>query len=105
MCVDSAGKATHLNAVKSLARGGAYVTFGATAGGDAITDLTRVFWNQLRILGSTMGDNNEFREVVALYRAGKLKPAVDKVFDAKDCVQAYQRLEAGEQFGKLVLKW
>lgn len=105
MCVDSAGKATHLGAIKSLARGGAYVTFGATAGGDATTDLTRVFWNQLRILGSTMGDNNEFREVAALYRAGKLKPVVDKVFAAEDCVRAYQRLEAGEQFGKLVLKW
>jgi NADPH:quinone reductase-like Zn-dependent oxidoreductase len=105
MAIDSTGKSTHLSAIKSLARGGAYVTFGATTGGDATTDLTRVFWNQLRILGSTMGSNEEFRELAALFRAGHLAPVVDKVFDAEDAVHAYERLEAGEQFGKLVLKW
>lgn len=105
MAVDSAGKATHLNCIKSLARGGAYVTPGATSGPDATTDLARVFWNQLRVLGSTMGDNNEFKEVAALFRAGKIGPAVDQVFDAADAVKAYERLEAGEQFGKIVLRW
>lgn len=105
MAVDSTGRATHLQAMKSLARGGRYVTFGATTGGDATTDLTRVFWNQLRVIGSTMGSNDEFRELAALYRAGKLKPVVDQVFRARECTQAYARLEAGEQFGKIVLDW
>jgi NADPH:quinone reductase-like Zn-dependent oxidoreductase len=105
MAVDSSGKATHLQAMKSLARGGSYVTFGATSGGDATTDLTRVFWNQLRIVGSTMGSNSEFRELAALYRAGHLRPAIDKVFAASEARAAYARLEAGEQFGKIVLDW
>jgi NADPH:quinone reductase-like Zn-dependent oxidoreductase len=105
IALDSAGKATHLACIKSLARGGAYVTPGATAGGDATTDLTRIFWNQLRLLGTTMGSNEEFREVAALFRAGKIAPAIDKVFPARDCTAAYARLEAGEQFGKLVLDW
>jgi NADPH:quinone reductase-like Zn-dependent oxidoreductase len=105
MAVDSSGKATHLQAIKSLARGGSYVTFGATAGGDATTDLTRVFWNQLRIVGSTMGSNDEFRELAALYRAGQLRPVVDQVFAARDASKAYARLEAGEQFGKIVMDW
>lgn len=105
MAVDSTGKATHLNCIKSLARGGAYVTPGATTGADATTDLTRIFWNQLRLLGSTMGSNDEFREVVSLFRAGKLKPAIDKVYKAEQCADAYARLEAGEQFGKIVLTW
>jgi NADPH:quinone reductase-like Zn-dependent oxidoreductase len=105
MAVDSTGKATHLACVKSLARGGAYVTPGATTGGDATTDLTRIFWNQLRLLGSTMGSNDEFREVTALFRAGRLKPVVDTVFKAERCAEAYARLEAGEQFGKVVLTW
>jgi zinc-binding alcohol dehydrogenase/oxidoreductase len=52
-----------------------------------------------------MGSNEEFRELAALFRAGHLAPVVDKVFDAEDAVHAYERLEAGEQFGKLVLKW
>jgi len=105
VAVDSSGKATHLNCIKSLARGGAYLTPGCTSGPDAVTDLARIFWNQLRILGSTMGSNEEFQEVTALFRVGKVKPAVDQVFEAKDAVKAYERLEAAEQFGKIVMKW
>ncbi len=105
MAVDSVGKAAHLNCIKSLARGGAYVTPGCTTGPDATTDLARIFWNQLRILGSTMGSNDEFKEVVALFNAGSLKPVVDQVFAPSECTAAYERLEAGEQFGKIVIDW
>lgn len=105
MAIDSSGKATHLSCVKSLARGGAYVTPGCTSGPDATTDLARVFWNQLRVLGSTMGSNDEFREVAALFRAGKLAPVVDQVFAPEQCRDAYARLEAAEQFGKVVIRW
>ncbi|CAG0987864.1 Phthiocerol synthesis polyketide synthase type I PpsC [Phycisphaerales bacterium] len=105
MAVDSSGKATHLNALKSLARGGAYVTPGCTSGPDATTDLARIFWNQLRVLGSTMGSNEEFREVAALFRAGALRPVVDQVFKAEEGRRAYERLEGAEQFGKVVVVW
>lgn len=105
MAVDSIGKATHLNCIKSLARGGAYVTPGATSGPDATTDLARIFWNQLRVLGSTMGSNDEFREIAALFRKGELRPVVDQVFKPEQCVDAYRRIEAGEQLGKIVIDW
>ena len=105
MVVDSVGKATHLYGIKSLARGGAYVTPGCTTGPDAQTDLARIFWNQLRVLGSTMGTNDEFREVVALFRAGALAPVVDSVFTPEQCREAYERLEAGDQMGKIVIDW
>lgn len=105
MAVDSSGKATHLNCIKSLARGGAYVTPGCTSGPDAVTDLARIFWNQLRILGSTMGSNDEFREVASLLKEGKLRPAVDQVFEAPRAAEAWARLQKAEQFGKIVMKW
>jgi len=105
MAVDSVGKATHLACIKSLARGGAYVTPGCTTGPDATTDLARIFWNQLRILGSTMGSNDEFKEVVALFKGGHLRPVVETVYAPNDCVSAYERLEGGQQFGKLVIDW
>jgi NADPH:quinone reductase-like Zn-dependent oxidoreductase len=105
LAVDSSGKATHIKCIKSLTRGGAYVTPGCTSGPDATTDLARIFWNQLRLLGSTMGSNDEFAEVAALYRAGKLKPVVDNVFTPEQCTAAYARLESEEQFGKVVVKW
>jgi NADPH:quinone reductase-like Zn-dependent oxidoreductase len=105
MAVDSVGKATHLSCIRSLARGGAYVTPGATTGPDATTDLARIFWNQLRVLGSTMGSAAEFGEVAALLRAGRLAPVVDQAFPATEARAAYERLEAGEQFGKIVIRW
>jgi NADPH:quinone reductase-like Zn-dependent oxidoreductase len=103
--IDSVGKPVHHHCLRSLARGGAYVTPGCTAGHDPTTDLRRIFWNQLRILGSTMGTRREFQEVVALYRAGRLRPVVDKVFPATRAGEAFARLEAGEQCGKIVLTW
>jgi len=105
MVVDSTGKATHLNCIKSLARGGAYVSPGCTTGPDATTDLARLFWNQLRLLGSTMGSNEEFREVVSLFRSGQVNAVVDQVFKPEDGAKAWARLEAGEQFGKIVIDW
>jgi NADPH:quinone reductase-like Zn-dependent oxidoreductase len=105
IAVDSSGKATHLACIKALARGGAYVTPGCTSGPDATTDLARIFWNQLRIIGSTMGSNDEFAQLAALYRKGVFQPVVHKVFDAADAALAYQELASGEQFGKVVIRW
>lgn len=105
LAVDSVGKATHLACIKSLARGGAYVTPGCTTGPDATTDLARIFWNQLRILGSTMGTEAEFAEVAALFSSGALKPVIDSAHQAPQGRDAYERLESGQQFGKVVITW
>lgn len=105
LAVDSVGAPTHLKCVKGLARGGAYVTPGNTGGPRAETDIARIFWNQLRILGSTMGTNDELRELAALFRAGHLRPVVDSVYKWNDAPSAWARLEAAEQFGKVVLDW
>lgn len=105
LVVDSVGKGIHESCIKSLARGGTFATCGATTGGDATTDLTRVFWNQLRIVGSTMGSMSEYREVVALLRAGVMRPIIDQVFRPETAADAYARLERGEQFGKVVVDW
>ncbi|MCZ6836993.1 MAG: zinc-binding dehydrogenase [Planctomycetota bacterium] len=105
VCADSVGKAIHLSCVKSLARGGTFVTCGCTTGHNPETDLARVFWNQLNIMGSTMGSMAEFSQVVALLKCGAIKPVIDCVIDADDAPKAWARLEAAEQFGKIVIKW
>jgi NADPH:quinone reductase-like Zn-dependent oxidoreductase len=105
MAVDTVGKSTHLWCVKSLTRGGAYVSAGATSGPAATTDLARLFWNQLRFFGSTMGTRAEFLEVVALLLAGRVEPVIDSVRPWSDAPAAWRRLEASEQMGKLVLDW
>ena len=103
--IDSIGKGVHMACIKSLARGGCFVTCGCTAGFDATTDLARIFWNQLSILGSTMGTMDEFRAVFSLFRSGAVKPVVDSVVPPEQGAKAYQRLESGEQFGKVVVDW
>ncbi|MHC4429131.1 MAG: zinc-binding dehydrogenase [Planctomycetota bacterium] len=105
ICADSIGKAVHLACMKSLARGGVFVTCGTTSGPDAVTDLARVFWNQCSIIGSTMGDMAEFRQVVSLLKQGQMKPVVDSVHEAADAAAAYARLQSAEQFGKVVVRW
>lgn len=103
--LDSIGEATHLSCIRSLARGGTLVTPGCTSGAAPQTDLLRIFWNQLRILGSTMGTNEEFTQVTSLFRNGVLRPVIDTVYDFSDAVMAYQRLESGKQFGKIVIRF
>jgi NADPH:quinone reductase-like Zn-dependent oxidoreductase len=105
IAVDSIGKATHLWCIKSLARNGAYVTPGCTSGPDATTDLARIFWNQLRLFGSTMGNNREFAAIAARFRDGELKPVIDRVFPCEQVQEAYARLQTAEQFGKIVITW
>ncbi|MDP7004833.1 MAG: zinc-binding dehydrogenase [Phycisphaerales bacterium] len=104
LCVDSVGGSLHHPCIKSLARGGTLVTCGCTAGAAPKTDLARIFWNQLSILGSTMGDMEEFKEVISLFKNG-MKPVIDSIYDADDAKSAFALLESGEQFGKVVLKW
>ena len=104
VCVDSVGGPLHLPCLKSLARGGTLVTCGCTAGASPKTDLARIFWNQLSVLGSTMGDMDEFREVFQLFLEG-MKPVIDSVHDANNAADAFARLESGEHFGKVVLRW
>ena len=72
ICADSIGEAVHLACVKSLARGGTFVTCGCTSGPRAHTDLARVFWNELTIIGSTMGTMEEFRQVLSHLHSGRL---------------------------------
>jgi NADPH:quinone reductase-like Zn-dependent oxidoreductase len=105
ICADSIGKAVHMSCIKSLARGGVLVTCGNTSGHDPATDLTRIYWNQLSVVGSTMGDMDEFRQVTALFRNGTLASVVDSVYDAPDAARAYARLESADQFGKIVVRW
>jgi NADPH:quinone reductase-like Zn-dependent oxidoreductase len=68
------------------------------------TDVRRLFWNQWSILGSTMGNDAEFDAIVAELRAGRLLPPIDSAYLIADGRLAFERLERGEQFGKLVVR-
>ncbi|MEP6620287.1 MAG: zinc-binding dehydrogenase [bacterium] len=101
--VDSIGEATWAQSLGALGRRGRLVTCGGTSGPMVTTDVRKLFWNQWSILGSTMGNDAEFAAVVEHLRAGRLTPPIDRVFPIADGRAAFERLERGEQFGKIVV--
>ena len=102
--VDCVGGDGWIKSLASLAKGGRLVTCGATAGANPPTDIQRIFWNQLKIFGSTLGDRGEFREVLNFMETSRTKPIVDQVFPLGDAAAAQKRLEEGKQFGKILLR-
>jgi NADPH:quinone reductase-like Zn-dependent oxidoreductase len=102
--VDCVGEATWVNSLRALRRGGRLVICGATTGPSVSLDLRRLFWHQWSILGSTMGNRREFAEIVRLANEGRLWPVVDSVVPLADGAAAYERMQRGEQTGKLVIE-
>lgn len=101
--VDSVGADTWQKSILSLAKGGRLITCGATSGPNPKEDILRIFWKQLSIIGSTMGNQREFTELLRAFETGRLKPIVDKAYPLAEAVKAVQRLEEQNQFGKIVL--
>jgi NADPH:quinone reductase-like Zn-dependent oxidoreductase len=102
--VDSVGQATWSQSLLALGRRGRLVTCGGTSGPMLETDVRKLFWNQWSLLGSTMGNDAEFEAIVNELRVGRLVPPVDSVFPLSDGRAAFERLEKGEQFGKIVVQ-
>ena len=101
--LDSVGEAVWQQCVRALARGGRLVSYGATSGPRAELDIRVLFWKQIEVIGSTMSNRSEFEEVMRLVFSGALQPVVDTVLSLTDIRAAHERVERGEQFGKVVL--
>lgn len=101
--VDSVGEATWMQSLKAAAKGGRIVTCGATSGPNPAEEIRLIFWNQLSIIGSTMGSRNDWRQLVAVVEAHRLKPVIDTVLPLNEGRAAYERMEGAEQFAKIVL--
>ena len=102
--VDSVGEATWDESLRALARGGRLVSCGGTTGPKVGIDLRRLFWYQWSILGSTMGNDAEYREIVRRLGTGELRPLVDRVYPFGEARAAFERLARGEQLGKIVIQ-
>ncbi|MDQ6692412.1 MAG: zinc-binding dehydrogenase, partial [Candidatus Dormibacteraeota bacterium] len=100
---DSVGAATIDDDLKSLKMGGRIVTCGSTSGPKVTLMWPRVFFRHADIMGSTMGNSSEFEAVLKLMDGG-MKPVVDSVYPLSEVAQALAHLDAGEQFGKVMLK-
>ncbi len=102
--IENVGAAVWSAAMKSLVRGGRLVTCGATTGDQPPADLRRIFIRQLQILGSTLGDFGEYRDLLAFVERTGLKPVIDSEYPLQEVHAALDRLESGAQFGKVALR-
>jgi NADPH:quinone reductase-like Zn-dependent oxidoreductase len=101
--VEHIGEATWKSSLQAVRVGGRVTVCGATSGPNPPAMLHRVFWKQLSILGSTMGTREDFAAVFDLVASGRARPVVDRVYPIAEVAAAHERLEAGDQLGKIVL--
>jgi NADPH:quinone reductase-like Zn-dependent oxidoreductase len=102
--IENVGEAVWPAALKSLVRGGRIVTCGATTGDSPSADLRRLFIRQLQIFGSTHGTFAEFRDMLATFERGLVRPLIDSRFGFDAVHDALDLLESGRQFGKIGLE-
>ncbi|SDQ07765.1 zinc-binding dehydrogenase [Quadrisphaera sp. DSM 44207] len=101
--LESVGHATWAHSLRALRPGGTVVVCGATSGDAPPAELTRVFFAQLRVVGSTMGSRVELDRLVRLCAATGVRPVIDSVLPLAQAAEGLRRLQRGDVFGKVVL--
>jgi len=102
--VETVGEATWKTSLEVAAQQGRIVVCGATTGPNPPAGLHRIWWKELSVLGSTMGSAGDFEACLDLVTTGRARPVVDEVFPLAEARAAHERMEAGEQLGKIVLR-
>jgi NADPH:quinone reductase-like Zn-dependent oxidoreductase len=101
--METVGAATWSHSLRSLKPGGRVVIAGATSGSQPPADLSRVFFLQLSVVGSTMGTREELERLVAMCEATGVRPLIDHVLPLARADEALRHVASGDLFGKIVL--
>jgi NADPH:quinone reductase-like Zn-dependent oxidoreductase len=104
LVVDSAAGASVDSSLRALRKGGRLVVAGATAGRKSEVGWQRVFWNQLEIIGSTMGSVADVSDMLRMVAGARLRPIIDRTFSLADGADALRYMESGDRFGKIVVE-
>lgn len=102
--IDSAGGEGFQHFIKLCKPGARIGFYGATLGKFQNLNPQLMFWRQISLLGSTMGSDRDFADMLAFVEKYELRPVVDSVYSLADHEAAFGRMEAGDQFGKIVLE-
>lgn len=103
--IESVGAATWSHSVKSVRPGGTIAICGATTGDQPGAELTRVFFQDIRVQGSTMGSREDFARLLRFVEIAGIHPAIDSVFSGLDAApEAFAKMVAGDVFGKIVIE-
>jgi NADPH:quinone reductase-like Zn-dependent oxidoreductase len=101
--IETVGEATFGHSLKSVRPGGRVVVCGSTSGPVAPLELQRLFFLQIEVLGSTMGTKTELAQLLAFLVATGVRPVIDSTVELADARTGFERLLAGDVFGKVVL--
>jgi zinc-binding alcohol dehydrogenase/oxidoreductase len=101
--VEHVGEATWATSLAVARPGGRIAVCGATTGANPPANLHRIWWKQLTVYGSTMGAREDFEGAYELVKAGRARPVIDTVLPLSEIRAAHERLEGGDQMGKIVL--
>jgi NADPH:quinone reductase-like Zn-dependent oxidoreductase len=102
--LEHVGEATWARSLQAARPGGRIAVCGATSGANPPAGLHRIWWKQLTIYGSTMGTKEDFEAGFELVKTGRAKPVIDSILPLADARAGHERMEAGEQFGKIVFE-
>jgi len=101
--METVGAATWAHSVKSLRPGGTIVISGATSGPNPPAELTRIFFLELKVVGSTMGTKEELAGLLSFCATTGVRPVIDTVLPLADAREGFTRMAKGDLFGKVVL--
>jgi D-arabinose 1-dehydrogenase-like Zn-dependent alcohol dehydrogenase len=100
--METVGEATWAHSVRSLKPGGKIVIAGATSGASPPAELTRIFFLQLSVIGSTMGTRAELERLLALCAQKGVRPVIQATMPLGEARAGFEALATGDVFGKIV---
>ena len=103
LVIDGASGDTLTHLMDVCNPGARLVFYGATRGNPGQLEARKLFWNQLQLIGTTMGTDADFLQMLQLVKKHQIKPKLDQVFSLEQAVEAFDRMKEGRQFGKIVL--
>ena len=104
LIVDGAGGDGVNHLLDLVKPGGRVLFYGATKGNATQIEIRRIFWKQINVMGSTMGSEKDFVEMLSFVNSHGIKPIIDQIYPLSEGESAFRKMDEGIQFGKIILK-
>jgi zinc-binding alcohol dehydrogenase/oxidoreductase len=104
LIIDGTGGETISKCLNLINAGGRIINYGATTGNKCNFEFRKIFWKQVSIIGTTMGSDNDFKNMMEFIGEKKINPVSDKIFEFENVCDAFICMDKSEQLGKIVIK-
>jgi zinc-binding alcohol dehydrogenase/oxidoreductase len=104
LIIDGTGGDTISKCLNVINPGGRIVNYGATAGNAEKFEVRKIYWKQAMLIGSSMGSDRDFKNMVDFVSTNKITPVVDKIFGINDVCNAFRLMDISGQLGKIIIK-